>query len=213
MIYDSRYEDNLILKRNAFQNLLTNIKNYPIIDIEFVDKDDIDVLHENNIWKGYTNNSPCLKVIYGDEMSTKGNVIFAQQIYQEIKDLKNQLQQAKIELNNAIYQSEKYKIAYKENEKVRDNKVNQIDGIWAETNHVENNRLKFLYAGLSVLNLPFSNTYDDYADLTEETNKVLSNEHISFQYDKLDFNYNDETKTKTIDYTILEAKGMGQLLV
>jgi len=42
---------------------------------------------------------------------------------------------------------------------------------------------------------------------------VLSNEHISFQYDKLDFNYNDETKSKTIDYSILEAKGMGQLIV
>jgi len=38
MLYDNRYEDNIILKREAFQNLLTNIKNYPIIDIDYVEE-------------------------------------------------------------------------------------------------------------------------------------------------------------------------------
>ena len=38
MIYDNNYNDNIILKREAFQNLLTNIKNYPIIDVDYVEE-------------------------------------------------------------------------------------------------------------------------------------------------------------------------------
>jgi len=77
MIYDNRYNDNIVLKREAFQNLLTNIKNYPIIDIDFVEEYEVDNLHGNDIWKGFTNNTPCLKVTYGDERTTKGNAMFA----------------------------------------------------------------------------------------------------------------------------------------
>ena len=31
MALDTKYTDNLVLKKSAFQNLLTNIKNYPVI--------------------------------------------------------------------------------------------------------------------------------------------------------------------------------------
>jgi len=84
MLYDKRYEDNIVLKKEAFQNLLTHIKNYPIVDIDYVEEKDVDVLHKDKIWPDYTDYTPCLKITYGDERTLKGNIIFAKDVKDEI---------------------------------------------------------------------------------------------------------------------------------
>ena len=42
MLSDSRYENNIILQKEALQGLLTNIKNYPVIDIDYIAEDEVD---------------------------------------------------------------------------------------------------------------------------------------------------------------------------
>ena len=78
MPIDTRYTDDIVLKKDAFQNLLTNIKNYPVVDIDYVSRHGEDELYKDNIWQNYTSNTPCIKIVYGDEETTKGNVMFAE---------------------------------------------------------------------------------------------------------------------------------------
>ena len=74
MAIDNKYQNNLVLTQDAFQDLLTNIKNYPIIDIDYMSETATDELHTNtNIWETYTNGSPCLRITYGDERNIRGN--------------------------------------------------------------------------------------------------------------------------------------------
>ena len=88
MAIDARYQNNIVLKQDAFQNLLTNIKNYPIIDIDYIAETDEDELHGEPIWEHYTNGIPCIKITYGDERSTKGNIIWNEGLRKQISDKK-----------------------------------------------------------------------------------------------------------------------------
>lgn len=160
MIYDKRYEDNIVLKRDAFQNLLTQIKNYPIIDIDYVSNENKkDALHDNKIWHAYTDDTPCLKITYGDDRSLKGNIIFAEELQEEIEQKKEELRNKKIELHNAEYISAKVVKAFAQNKEIQEDKeleAQRIKSIW---NKIANSKEEFLKAGLSILNFPFSDTY------------------------------------------------------
>ena len=160
MIYDKRYEDNIVLKRDAFQNLLTQIKNYPIIDIDYVSNENKkDVLHDNKIWHAYTDDTPCLKITYGDDRSLKGNIIFAEALQEEIAQKKEELKNKKIELHNAEYISAKVVKAFAQNKEIQEDKeleAQRIKSIWDK---IANSKEQFLKAGLSILNFPFSDTY------------------------------------------------------
>ena len=76
MAIDKKYVDNVVLKQSALQNLLTNIKNYPIIDIDYIEPEEVDEQYKDDIWQNYTEGSPCIKITYGDSNTTKGNVMF-----------------------------------------------------------------------------------------------------------------------------------------
>jgi hypothetical protein len=76
MAVDERYTDNVVLKKSALQNLLTNIRNYPIVDVDFMEEVDVDEAYGDNVWENYTQNTPCIKITYGDPDTTKGNIIF-----------------------------------------------------------------------------------------------------------------------------------------
>lgn len=83
MLSDSRYENNIILQKEALQGLLTNIKNYPVIDIDYIPEYEVDD-KERPIWTSYTEGTPCIKITYGDNNTTKGNIIFADSLRQAI---------------------------------------------------------------------------------------------------------------------------------
>ena len=96
MAIDERYVDNVVLKKSALQNLLTNIKNYPIIDADFMESSDVDEVYGDNVWEHYTNKTPCIKITYGDPDTTKGNVIFYANNRNKISWAKKEL----VRLNN-----------------------------------------------------------------------------------------------------------------
>ena len=73
-IEDERYQNNVIFDVDGLNELLTNIKNYPIIDIDSIDESETDELHGNLIWENYTDGTPCIKIIYGDSENTNGNL-------------------------------------------------------------------------------------------------------------------------------------------
>lgn len=173
MLYDQRYEENIVLKREAYQNLLTEIKNYPIVDIDYVDYNDKDELHDNNIWYGYTNQVPCLKITYGDSRSKKGNIIFAKEKQNEIKELKKQLEELQYKLNTQRYNVEKFKIAFKENEKVKEDKITQLEQVEALWNGLGTNKENFLKACLALLVLPYELNYKENQGLIYDTNKLF----------------------------------------
>ena len=123
MLSDPKYINNVIMQEQSMQELLTNIKNYPVIDIEDVDANELDETTNLNVWQNYTNNQPCVKIIYGDETTTKGNIIFAEifkkvmsKAKAKIRDLENAnieniRQHARwkeiYELNKSIYNARK----------------------------------------------------------------------------------------------------------
>ena len=77
MLSEMKYSDNIIFQKGAVDELLTNIKNYPIIDIDYVEESEVDETHGDAIWQNYTDRSPCIKITYGDESTTRGNSMFA----------------------------------------------------------------------------------------------------------------------------------------
>ena len=85
-IEDPRYVDNVIFDKEGLNELLTHIKNYPIIDIDYVEEHDKDALNtDKKVWPIYTEGTPCIKVTYGDSNNTNGNL--SKQDKQEIHDL------------------------------------------------------------------------------------------------------------------------------
>ena len=88
MLSDSRYVDNVVLQKATLQSLLTNIKNYPITDIEYIQEDERDISTDLPIWEDYTNGSPCIKITYGDSETLKGNIIFAESLKVRINEAK-----------------------------------------------------------------------------------------------------------------------------
>ena len=61
----SKYENNVVFTERGVNELLKNIKNYPIIDITSVESNTTDT-DDNNIWNYYTGGKPCIKIDYGD---------------------------------------------------------------------------------------------------------------------------------------------------
>ena len=104
MITDARYTDNIVLKREAYQELLTGIKHYPVIDVDYMEEWDTDDRTSQLVWPGYTNGSPCIKITYGDPQTTKGNTIFSKQFKKAINDLRKNIES----LQNAIAARETY---------------------------------------------------------------------------------------------------------
>lgn len=85
MLTSLKYEDNVIFQKGAVQELLDNIKNYPIIDIDYIEDNEIDESNTSDtIWNVYTDGTPCIKITYGDDKTVKGNIIFAS-VYKKAK--------------------------------------------------------------------------------------------------------------------------------
>ena len=85
-IEDPRYVDNVIFDKEGLNELLTHIKNYPIIDIDYVEEHDKDALNtDKEVWPTYTEGTPCIKVTYGDSNSANGNLSAAKR--KEIREL------------------------------------------------------------------------------------------------------------------------------
>lgn len=98
MLSDSRYVDNVVLQKATLQALLTNIKNYPILDIEYIQEGEKDIRTNLDVWENYTDGTPCVKITYGDEESLKGNVIFAETLKTRIVEAQRSI----IEKTNTI---------------------------------------------------------------------------------------------------------------
>ncbi len=132
MAIDEKYADNVVLKKSALQNLLTNIRNYPIVDIDFMESTDTDELYNDNVWQSYTENTPCIKITYGDPDTTKGNVIFQ-------SDSRKKISQAKKEMVRLKAIQSKWNYYLNRWIKIRDNSIEQRDKKNNELNSIVNN--------------------------------------------------------------------------
>ena len=71
---DNGYNDINTIK-NGLNELLGEIRDYPIIDIDYVAEDETDKINsDRRVWQTYTNDTPCIKVIYGDKTNPNGNL-------------------------------------------------------------------------------------------------------------------------------------------
>ena len=158
MAIDARYQDNVVLKQDAFQNLLTNIKNYPIIDIDYISEADTDQLHGDTVWDHYTEGVPCIKITYGDERTTKGNIMFAESYKNEIATKQNTLKHLQIILDELTKRKSRWEAVYEENHAIYQEKDNQVQRFIANFEEIKSNKLAFLMAGWNLLyiNLPIN---------------------------------------------------------
>ena len=158
MAIDARYQDNVVLKQDAFQNLLTNIKNYPIIDIDYISEIDTDQLHGDTVWDHYTEGVPCIKITYGDERTTKGNIMFAEQYKNEIATKQNILKHLQTILDELTKRKSRWEAVYEENHAIYQEKDNQVQRFIANFEEIKSNKLAFLMAGWNLLyiNLPIN---------------------------------------------------------
>ena len=66
----SKYENNVVFTEEGVNSLLTQIKKYPIIDIETVSATEKDPATSSNasdvIWTKFTGGKPCIRIKYGD---------------------------------------------------------------------------------------------------------------------------------------------------
>ena len=196
MIYDNNYNDNIILKREAFQNLLTNIKNYPIIDVDYVEEFETDNLHGNNVWKGFTHNTPCLKITYGNDSTTKGNSMFASVDQKKaLFDYERALKQLQIEKNNKEYELKKLNIALQNNINFLSQEKEYLARILDKIETVTENKETFLQAGLSILLFPYASIKDrdyfNFGDIwsRDSNGGPLSTTEIDFTYVDLSLKY------------------------
>ena len=150
MVTDARYTDNVVLKREAYQELLTGIKHYPVIDIDYMEEWDTDDRTNRQIWSGYTEDSPCIKITYGDPQTTKGNVIFSTKFRKKISDLKKEIEQ----LQNALAKQEQ--------------KLDRLRKIYNDNNSVLVNETKYLQA--------YENEQINLADEDAEALKKILND-------------------------------------
>lgn len=67
----SKYENNVVFTERGVNELLTNIKKYPITDVTSVESNATDAA-SHNIWNYYTGGKPCVKIDYGDRSRTFG---------------------------------------------------------------------------------------------------------------------------------------------
>jgi len=73
-VEDPAYRDNVVFNKEGLNELLKHIKNYPIIDAEYVDEDATDDLSGLPVWDNYTEGTPCIKIKYGDSENPSGNL-------------------------------------------------------------------------------------------------------------------------------------------
>lgn len=70
----SKYEHNVIFTENGINELLANIKNYPVIDIESVASDEKEQPNDTqNIWQKYAEGKPCIRINYGNSTKQIGS--------------------------------------------------------------------------------------------------------------------------------------------
>lgn len=136
MYRNERYEDNVVLKREALQELLTNIRNYPIIDIDYLEETEKDysytpegatVPQEATYWDRYTEGVPCIRITYGDPETDKGKIALAGTgIRATIEGLKKQI----ADLTTTLIQQEEQRARWirvkEENERLKDKKIQEI---------------------------------------------------------------------------------------
>lgn len=151
MAIDERYQDNLVLKKDAFQNLLTGIKNYPIIDIDYVVEDEVDELHNDTVWPNYTGGMPCIKITYGDARTTKGNVIFKDANKGKIAAAKKEI----VRLTSLQTEWERRKNrwidAFNLNKEIYQSKTAQIEAMANTLNKMDLDRYNFLILAFNTL--------------------------------------------------------------
>ena len=151
MAIDTKYQDNVVLKQDAFQNLLTNIKNYPIIDIDYIAESDVDELHGDYVWENYTSGIPCIKITYGDDRTTKGNVIFSEEDRIAINNLKKSISQIQTQTNELTKRKNRWIEVYNQNYAVFQGKNNQLARFRNNFNKIQSDKLAFLKAGWDLL--------------------------------------------------------------
>ena len=96
-VNDERYAKNVIFDENGLNELLGEIRDYPIVDVDYIAEDETDELNTDKlVWQTYTNDTPCIKVIYGDKTNPNGNLTPADM--KQIRELRN-----KIALYNGVH--------------------------------------------------------------------------------------------------------------
>lgn len=151
MAIDKRYQDNIILKKDAFQNLLTNIKNYPIVDIDYVTESDIDELHGDEIWPNYTNGMPCIKITYGDDRSTKGNIIFKEDWRKYLNKANKEMARLNSILNEYERRRARWIKIYNQNKALEEDKRKWLESLGSEQVALNQAKQDFLLLGLNFL--------------------------------------------------------------
>ena len=171
MFINPKYRENIVFQKNAVEELLTNIKKYPVRDIDYIEQDELD---ENGelIWNKYTDGTPCIKITYGDENTTKGNSIFAKTFAKAQRLSENKQKnldkdfKVKSELatkwykvwqaNNDIYEKRKDYLTYYENLVSEDAKtelsvkiLKELDKIWEQYNIEYDNLFNLYWEGSS----------------------------------------------------------------
>ena len=144
MAIDSRYQDNVVLKQDAFQNLLTNIKNYPIVDIDYIAETDTDELHGDFIWDNYTDGIPCIKITYGDDRTTKGNIIFSESNRLAINKAKREISQLQTILSELNKKKSRWELVFEQNKTFYDEKSNEVLRFQRNFEKIQANKLSFL---------------------------------------------------------------------
>ena len=205
MAIDPTYQDNVVLKQEAFQNLLTNIKNYPIIDIDYIAETDTDDLHGETIWEHYTDGIPCIKITYGDESSTKGNIIFAENQKRYISERKRAISQAQTVLNELTKRRNRWETVYQENYAIYEDKDNQVQRFISNFDQIENNKTAFLIAGWDLLYLDL-NALEVNApyvivptDAVYDANTIYYTRSREYLFKRYEFTYTEGSNTITAD--------------
>lgn len=89
-IHDERYANNVVFDKNGLNELLGEIRDYPIIDIDYVAEDETDKINsDKRVWQTYTNDTPCIKIIYGDKTNPNGNLTLEDM--KQIRDWQNDI--------------------------------------------------------------------------------------------------------------------------
>ena len=205
MAIDEKYQDNIILKKDAFQNLLTNIKNYPIVDIDYVTESDIDELHGDEIWPNYTNGMPCIKITYGDDRSTKGNIIFKEDWRKYLNKANKEMARLNSILNEYERRRARWVKIYNQNKALEAEKLKWIQALGNHQELLSEAKQDFLLLGLNFLYNWGHPQYEDYyLAYTENNVDMITNVNSSnYQADfpstfsTVTLEYNDVTKAWT----------------
>ena len=173
MAIDTRYDNNVVLKEEAFQNLLTNIKNYPVIDIDYIPEGETDELHGDDIWDNYTNGIPCIKITYGDDRSTKGNSIFSAEQREAINKNKKKINAIQVVINELTKRKNRWVEVFEQNRALYENKEAQLERYRQQINEIEKKKASFLKAGWNLLYLNYPlDTGDPYQPVVIDVHNI-----------------------------------------